>query len=64
MSVGAVVRVCGEDLIRGVMLNIAFCLCRVKKNGHLELGVHIADVSYFVSSGSLLDREAASRSVY
>jgi DIS3-like exonuclease 1 len=34
---------------------------RVKKNGHLELGVHIADVSYFVSSGSLLDQEAASR---
>lgn len=31
-------------------------------NGHLELGVHIADVTYFVAPGSLTDLEAKSRS--
>ncbi|XP_076444045.1 DIS3-like exonuclease 1 [Babylonia areolata] len=31
-------------------------------NGNLELGVHIADVTYFVHPGSLTDREARCRS--
>lgn len=35
-------------------------------NGNWEIGVHIADVTHYVTPGSLLDREAASRatSVY
>lgn len=35
-------------------------------NGHLEVGVHIADVTHYVSPGSILDKEAQSRatSVY
>ncbi len=36
------------------------------ENGHLEVGVHIADVSYYIEEGSELDEEAFSRatSVY
>jgi ribonuclease R len=39
---------------------------RVLKNGHFELGVHIADVSYYVEPDSALDKEAYDRatSVY
>ncbi len=35
-------------------------------NGHFEIGIHIADVSHFVTDGSDIDREAAERatSVY
>lgn len=35
--------------------------CRRLPDGHIEVGVHIADVAYFVSPGSALDEEAASR---
>ena len=34
---------------------------RTLKNGDTELGVHIADVSYFVKPGSHTDREARER---
>ncbi len=30
-------------------------------NGNLEIGVHIADVSYYVTPGSILDQEAVAR---
>ena len=32
------------------------------ENGHLEIGVHIADVTHFVKPGSALDKEAYKRS--
>jgi ribonuclease R len=42
--------------------------CSLKKldNGHWEVGVHIADVSYYVRPGSIIDKEAVDRgtSVY
>lgn len=36
--------------------------CRPLPNGEVELGVHIADVSYFVLPDSLTDSEARERS--
>eukprot|EP00752_Nemacystus_decipiens_P011314 g10054.t1 len=35
---------------------------RPLRNGNLEVGVHIADVTHFVEAGSALDEEASSRS--
>ncbi|XP_064610549.1 exosome complex exonuclease RRP44-like [Liolophura sinensis] len=35
--------------------------CRNLDNGHLEVGVHIADVSHFIRPGTALDAEAANR---
>ncbi|KAM4592060.1 exosome complex exonuclease RRP44 [Odontesthes bonariensis] len=35
--------------------------CRELKNGNLEVGVHIADVSHFIRPGNALDKEAANR---
>jgi len=39
---------------------------RILANGHVEVGVHIADVTYYVKPGSLIDKEAYQRgtSVY
>ena len=39
---------------------------RILDNGHIEVGVHIADVSFFVKNGNALDTEARERatSVY
>ncbi len=35
--------------------------CRVLNNGNFEVGVHIADVTYFVRPGAAIDLEAANR---
>ncbi|XP_069900158.1 exosome complex exonuclease RRP44 isoform X2 [Globicephala melas] len=35
--------------------------CRELENGNLEVGVHIADVSYFIRPGNALDQESARR---
>jgi ribonuclease R len=34
---------------------------RKLENGNIEVGVHIADVSYYVQPGTLLDQEAYDR---
>eukprot|EP00112_Aurelia_sp_Birch-Aquarium-sp1_P012891 Seg2717.3 transcript_id=Seg2717.3/GoldUCD/mRNA.D3Y31 product="DIS3-like exonuclease 2" protein_id=Seg2717.3/GoldUCD/D3Y31 len=40
--------------------------CKVREDGNLEIGVHIADVSFFIEEGNALDKVAADRatSVY
>ena len=35
--------------------------CRLLPNNNLEIGVHIADVTYFVRPGTAIDKEAAHR---
>ena len=35
--------------------------CRLLPNNNLEIGVHIADVTYFVRPNTAIDREAAHR---
>lgn len=35
---------------------------RVLENGHVEVGVHIADVTHYVKQGTALDKEALNRS--
>ncbi|XP_063808999.1 exosome complex exonuclease RRP44 isoform X2 [Pseudophryne corroboree] len=35
--------------------------CRELDNGNLEVGVHIADVSYFIRPGNALDQESSNR---
>ncbi|XP_029458877.1 exosome complex exonuclease RRP44 [Rhinatrema bivittatum] len=35
--------------------------CRDLKNGNIDVGVHIADVSYFIRPGNALDQESANR---
>jgi exoribonuclease R len=41
------------------------CLCTLPNN-HVEVGIHIADVSHYVTPGTALDKEALDRatSVY
>ena len=43
-------------------LALSLICCRELANGNLELGVHIADVTYFVRPSTLTDREARDRS--
>ena len=60
-----------EEMKNSVLANDCssfFCLLstflfvsRSLKNGNVELGVHIADVSFFVKAGSHTDREARER---
>lgn len=35
---------------------------QVKENGHIEVGVHIADVTHYLEEGSVLDKDAYQRS--
>ncbi len=45
-----------------VVRHLRLLRCRELDNGLLELGVHIADVTYFVQNNSLTDLEAQNRS--
>lgn len=35
--------------------------CKVLSNGNYEVGIHIADVSYFVKPNTAIDKEASMR---
>ena len=54
--------VCTIDPATARDLDDALSISRDKNTGHYRVGVHIADVSYFVPVGSKMDQEAKSRS--
>ena len=51
----------GTSQLQNEFIILFFPISRQLKNGRIELGVHIADVTYFVKPDSLTDLEARSR---